>query len=141
MPLLNLRAILAGLLVDIAGSFAAWLLVLTTFASMLLSRGASEAELEATLRDPAQWGNILFVLIAVGVFFDGLAGYITARMAPRLEYWNVLALTGLLVLMHVSIAGNQEQPFEHRTLALVVGVVAAFAGGRLAKNRLGPPSP
>jgi hypothetical protein len=141
MPVLNLRAILAGLLVDIAGSFAAWLLVLTTYASMLLSRGVTEQELEATLRDPAQLGNVLFVLMLAGVFFDGLAGYITARMAPRVEYWNVLALVGLLGLMHLSVTGSAEKPVEYQSLALIAGIVAAFWGGRVAKNRSGPHAP
>ncbi|MBK8971770.1 MAG: hypothetical protein IPM37_10520 [Hahellaceae bacterium] len=138
MPVLNIRAILAGLLVDLVGSFAAWLVVLTAYASMLLGQGVSEAELETILSDPSQLGDIILVLMCAGILFDGFAGYVTARMSPRVEYWNVLALVGLLCLMHFSANRGEGVELAYQTPALIGGIVAAFIGGGLAKRRRRP---
>lgn len=135
MPVLNIRAILAGLLVDLVGSFAAWLVVLTTYASLLLSQGVSEAELETILSDPEKLGDIIMVLLFAGILFDGIAGYVTARMSPRVEYWNVLALVGLLCLMHFSVNQNENAELAYQTPALIGGIIAAFVGGGVAKRR------
>lgn len=136
MPLLNIRAILAGLAVDLAGSFAAGLLIIMGYASLLAGRGLDAQQLETLLRDPGQMQGVLILLMVVGVFFDGLAGFITARMARTLEYWNALALAGLLLVLHLSLHAESAPATDAwRGWALVGGLAAVMVGAGWAKRQ------
>ena len=79
--------------------------------------------------------GLLLVLVAVGVFFDGLAGYVTARMAKTLEYWHVLAMLGLLVVIQYGVSAESSFPYIIHVLSLAGGIVAAFYGAYLAKRK------
>ncbi len=131
----NVRAVLTGLLVDLAGSFAAAVVIVTVYTSILQSQGMDMHELEKRLSDPASLHDLLLILVSVGVFFDGLAGYITARMAPGLEMWHVLALVVILTLIHLYFHEDSTVGEGYRQVAWLLGSAAALAGGYFSKSR------
>ena len=136
---LNYRAVLAGLAVNLLGSFIGSILVLNVYASRLVSSGMTTAEVEKAIMDalmnPNDHAGLFLALLATGAVFDALSGYVTARRAGYLELWHVLALVGLLAVMQVGAGVVGGGVTVWYWLALISTIAAAFWGGWRAKIR------
>ncbi len=131
---LNYRAVLTGLVVDLVGTVVATVIVVTVYVGALSAQGSSDEEIATMLANPADSPELTLILIAIGIFFDGLAGYITARKAGYLEYWHVLAMLGLLVVIQIAIGGGAVLPALVLALSFLGGCSAAFYGAYLVKK-------
>ena len=75
--------------------------------------------------------------MAVGVFADAVAGYLTAKFATYLEYWHAFFMIMTVLLLHTVLKGESMIPLWYEIMVQVLGVIAAFYGaGRYKKNRL-----
>ncbi|OZG75122.1 hypothetical protein BTA51_01665 [Hahella sp. CCB-MM4] len=138
--MLNFRAIITGVVIDIVGSIAGGLIFMSIYPTMMLSRGMGQAEIKQILANPASSNELLWLLIAIGIFFDGLAGYVTARMAGYLEYWHVLAMIGLLTIVQFAMGGGEVFPAWVQFTGFLGGTTAAFfSAHRLKMKRLSLP--
>ncbi|WP_020407089.1 hypothetical protein [Hahella ganghwensis] len=132
--MLNFRAIITGVVIDIVGSIAGGLLFMMVYTSILLSRGMAEADVKLLLANPAASIELIWLLLAVGIFFDGLAGYVTARMAGYLEYWHVLAMLGLLTIVQFAMGGGEVFPSWVQVTGFFGGATAAFFSAYRVKS-------
>ncbi|RMF18581.1 MAG: hypothetical protein D6758_03835 [Gammaproteobacteria bacterium] len=136
---LNFRAIITGLIVNLLGSLAGAIVVVNFYASRLESAGMSPKDIEQAiteaLMNPDAHSQLYLGLLAVGTFFDGLSGYVTARKAGFLEYWHVLAMVGLLVVMQLGAGMMAGGTTGWYCAALLLTIGGAFFGGWRAKMR------
>ncbi len=123
---LNFRAVITGVVIDIVGSFAGSILVLLIYSSILAQQGMEQAAIEQVLTNPASSETLVWMLILVGIFFDGLAGHVTARIAGFLEYWHVLAMLGLMLIIQFALGGSSIFPAWVQVTGLFSGTIAAF---------------
>ncbi|MDG9668784.1 hypothetical protein ONV78_13660 [Hahella sp. CR1] len=137
---LNFRAVILGTVFDLGGSIIAIRLIAGFYLAMMHAGGASKEELEAFLGNPSDAFALMAILIGVGIAFDGLAGYLTARMAGFLEYWHVLAMWGLLTVMQFALSSGSGEsdatliPSYVFVVGYVGGLIAAFTGAYLFKE-------
>jgi len=133
---LNFRAVLAGVVVDLVGMIIASAIFVTVFVTSMSARGLSDEEITALLSNPAESTLLMGVLLLIGVVFDGVAGYVTALKAGYLEYWHVLAMLGLLVVIQLAMGGSgPELPATIYAISYLGGGAAAFYGAWLVKNK------
>ncbi|WP_158304919.1 hypothetical protein [Hahella chejuensis] len=108
--------------------------------AMLHAGGATKEDLEALIGNPSDAFGLMALLMGVGIAFDGLAGYLTARMAGYLEYWHVLAMWGLLTVMQFALSsgGGESDAVSIPSYVVIVGyfggLIAAFSGAYLFKK-------
>jgi len=133
---LNFRAVLAGLVVDLVGVIIASAIFVTIFVSNMSAKGATDEEIRALLSNPFESSTLTFILLSIGVLFDGVAGYVTAHRAGYLEYWHVLAMLGLLIIIQVAMSsGGPSVPGMVYAVSYIGGGAAAFYGAWLVKNK------
>jgi hypothetical protein len=132
---LNFRAILAGVVIDLVGLIIASAVFVTIFVGSLTAKGASDDEIRALLANPADSASLMFILLMIGIFFDGVAGYVTARRAGYLEYWHVLAMLGLLIVIQLAMSGGPTLPVLVQAVSYIGGGAAAFFGAWLVKRK------
>jgi len=136
MMKLKWSAVVFGALIDIALSIALSFVVLIGYASMLAAEGMSEADIQLNLSDPLSASPFALILMAVGVFADAVAGYLTAKFATYLEYWHALFMIMTVMLLHAILRGESMIPLWYEIVAQVMGVIAALYGaGRYKKSR------
>lgn len=102
---LNKKAVIIGLLVDIAGSIVVWLVIAVVAGIIIGTRlaitepGLKSAEITARIEQqltPSVGFNLSFLFI--GLFFTGLGGYIAAKIAKFAELKHAFAV-GILSLV------------------------------------------
>ncbi len=134
---LKWSAVVFGALIDIALSIALSFMVLIAYASILAANGMPEAEIQLTLSNPLSASSFALILIAVGVFADAVAGYLTAKFASYLEYWHALFMIMTVMLLHAALRGESMIPLWYEIVAQVLGIIAALYGaGRYKKISL-----
>ncbi|WLQ12585.1 hypothetical protein O5O45_22925 [Hahella aquimaris] len=137
---LNFRAVILGTVFDIGGSFIAFNIVSGFYLAMMHAGGASKEDLEALIGNPSDAFELMAILMGVGIAFDGLAGYLTAKMAGFLEYWHVLAMWGLLTVLQLALSSGVGEgdavslPSYVVVVGYVGGLIAAFTGAYLFKK-------
>ena len=131
---LNFRAVLTGVVINLVGLVIASAVFVTLFITTLTAKGATEDEIRTLLANPGDSFVLMLILLVIGIFFDGLAGYITARRAGYLEYWHVLAMLGLLIVIQLAMGGGPALPFLAHVISYLGGGAAAFYGAWLIKR-------
>jgi len=125
------KAILLGLVIDIAGTIVAGTIIAIGWGILLGAGGASGEEIDRFFRESStfQW-----VGLCTGLTFTGLGAYVAARIANRSEYRFALMLglcsLALGELMLRGLAGA-DYPEWVRLVGNVLILPAAFVGGHL----------
>jgi len=125
------KAIVLGLVVDVAGTIVAGTVLAIGWGIMLGASGASGAEIDRFFRESTtfQW-----VGLCTGLAFTGFGAYVAARVANRSEYRFALML-GLcsLAFGELVLGGlvDGDYPEWARLLGNVLMLPVAFAGGHL----------
>lgn len=127
-------AVVFGALIDIALSIALSFFVLIGYASILAAKGMSEADIQLNLSDPLSATSFALMLMAVGVFADAVAGYLTAKFASFLEYWHALFMIMTVMLLHGVLRGESMIPLWYEVTAQVLGLIAALYGAGIYKK-------
>ena len=138
---LNFRAIITGVVIDLVGSIAGGILVVVLYSAMMTQGNDNADAVEKILKNPANSDTLIWMLILVGIFFDGLAGHITAKIAGFLEYWHVLAMLGLLLVVQYTLRGDSVFASWVQFVGLTGGTSAAFLMAYRVKRtrRIDPP--
>jgi len=131
---LKWSAVVFGALIDIAISIALGLVLLIIYASILTGKGLSEADIQISLSDPLSSSIFAVLLLAVGAFTDGLAGYLTAKFAGYLEYWHALFMIMTVMFLHVGMSSGDGVPFWYNLISHILGLAAALFGAGLYKK-------
>ncbi len=124
----GVAAVLVGLAVVTIGSVAA---------------GRAVIALTGMGPEASPTAGFLAASLATRLLVAGLAGYLTAKAAPRAPLAHAGALAGVLVLLSVaaiaglSAAGGLEDPTWYPTAMLFVGPAGVLAGAALLATRSG----
>lgn len=88
--LLNHKAILYGILIEVIGTIIVSIAISQITRQVLGGRGFDEEAIKAFFQN--QFDNVPFMLagLAPGYLVAGLAGYTAANVAGHLEYWHAL---------------------------------------------------
>jgi len=129
---INGRAVLLGILVDIAGSFTLGLLILMILLGIYYaSKGIPVDEMETYMKtDIAS----LFLTIAIGFYFTFLGGFVAGRVAKSDEVLNasIVGIAGVLLLLFF---WNESSPGVN-LIGLTFTIPVAMLGGKLSIKKL-----
>jgi hypothetical protein len=125
------KAIVLGLVVDVAGTMVAGTIIAIGWGIMLGASGAGAEEIDRFFRESSafQW-----VGLCTGLAFTGLGAYVAARIANRSEYRFALML-GLcsLAFGELVLGGlvDGDYPEWARLVGNLLMLPVAFVGGHL----------
>ena len=132
----RIKAVLAGLAVDIGGSIAAGIAFIAVFAAVVGGAGADgdriTASLETLTNDP--WFDAGGT--AVGFLFSALGGYTCARIARHSEYRLGAVLAVLSIALGFLIGAGEGSLLYNAALA-AAAFASTLAGVRFGVSRNG----
>ena len=138
-----LRAILAGVSIDICGSVLLGFIIKTVYAVQVSTPEMTPSQIEDALRNiPNQsplmvLGNLLGWLLSVG------AGYVCARIARRDEFRTGALMAGCTTLITLIVADTSRDPISLTLLFILCDVACSMLGvmyGAQQNRRLAAPA-
>jgi hypothetical protein len=121
-----IKAVVFGLVTDIAGSTIAYIVMMFAYGIYLGVQGLSPGQIAAMASfNMGSW--TFYAGIALGTAFSALGGYVCARVSRRREYLLgaiVAALSGLFGL----VVGHKQYSALVNVLFLILGLVAVMLG-------------
>jgi hypothetical protein len=136
MKYISIRAVVLATLAVIGVDILSGLVLASVFAGPGLDAAATDAELKAVAAELAKDSGYLISALILGTASTVLGGYLAARIARTLPYYNALAFGLLGVLLGLFTSG--DFPLWFRVVGLGLTAPAALLGGHIAKTRFGP---
>lgn len=134
------KAVAAGVAIDIVGSLVMTVLVSAIGSFILLSRGHTQASLLEYMQQLGPFSAFNLIIILLGIVMSGVGGYVCASMANRHNYRPVLImaiLSGMIGFLLNLIQGMFQE--MGLTLALMLlSFVSVLAGGWLHQRTIDP---
>jgi hypothetical protein len=134
MQNISIRAVVLACLavfgVDIVSNFV----LISLFGGPAFGSGMSEEQIRRALQVLFQDARYLTFVLILGTASTVLGGYLAARLARSVPYFNALAF-GVLVLT-VNVLTGGELPTWFKVMAFAVTLPAALLGGHIAKLRM-----
>ena len=129
-------AVLAGLAVDLGGTFVVGIAIGIGYAATLASEGKAPEQIqEAMTTSDASSGSFIAVS-AVGGLFSLLGGYVCARVARRNELRVTAFLALLVVVLGFLMSGGSESLDAGVLAALnLLTIAAVLLGGEIGRRR------
>ena len=124
------KAVIYGVLTDLAGTFVGGIVVFAALGSMVASDTTAPERMDEALM---QSTGYLTVSLAVGMCFTVLGGFVAARTANHREYWHAF-LTGLAVLILGELMiglSPDAYPLSYRIIGDLLTIPAALLGGHI----------
>ncbi|HYC45091.1 MAG TPA: hypothetical protein VED01_06350 [Burkholderiales bacterium] len=127
-------AVIAGLLVDLGGSFLAGIVLTVLYGATLLDGATDEAQIAAELSSiPADsWVSIIGMI--VGCLFSILGGYVCARIARRSEY-KLGGIVAAIAAVVGALVGAGYYPLMLNISMIVATVLSVLSGVWLGVRR------
>lgn len=133
MDEISIKAILLGVITDIAGSTVAGIIMMPIFGSNLFTEEMTGQELEEALLAMTQGNEFLLTSLIVGIIFTVIGGYVAARVAKKGIYLNSGMVGVIGVFLGILLARDAAPWFD---VAGYISVIpAALLGGYLFKSR------
>lgn len=141
----GIKAVLAGLAVDIGGSILASVVLTMAYAMSLAGTGADETEIASSLAEIPADSWVYMVGIVAGCLFSALGGYVCARIARHSEYRLGAILATVSAASGLMMGSDAAGPMFNIALASA-GFASTMAGAwlgvsRNARNRPRQPQP
>jgi len=133
-PRSPVSAILAGLGVDVGGSFLSSVVVAIAYSTMLAARGRTPEQMVEELIAVTASTGYLIVGAIVGSAFSLLGGYLCARMVRRDEHRFGAIMAVLSMLIGLVLGGTRMGAGLH-ALMLLSTFVSVMAGAELGRRR------
>ena len=134
---INIKAVLLGILVDIAGTFTLGLLVIALLLGIyFVSQGIPLDDMETYTKNDVP---SIFLMIAVGLYFTFLGGFAAGRVAKSDEVLNssIVGIFGVLLILFFW----NESSLWFNLIGLTLTIPAAMLGGKLSiKKSAQPPN-
>jgi hypothetical protein len=129
---INLRAIILASLavfgVDLVSSF----LLISLFGGPAFDSSRTDAQIRAAMQVLLQDSRYLTSALILGTASTVLGGFLAARLARVLPYFNALAFG--LVGLALSALAVDDQPTWFKVIGFTLTLPAALLGGHLAKR-------
>lgn len=137
MPSISIRAVILASLAVLGVDIMSSLLLTQMFGGPGFDSGLSDEQLRSAYQVLLQDVRYLTLGLILGTASTVLGGYLAARLARTMPYWNALAF-GVLGLL-ISSIGSGDLPTWFKVVALLLTLPAALLGGHLAKLRMSGP--
>lgn len=137
MPSISIKAIILASLAVLGVDILSHTLLTQMFGGPGFGSGLSDEQLRAAYQVLLQDVRFLTLGLILGTASTVLGGYLAARLARSVPYWNALAF-GVLGLL-LSAIGSGDLPTWFKVIGLFFTLPAALLGGHLAKLRMDRP--
>jgi Ca2+/Na+ antiporter len=136
-----LRAILAGLAVDLGGSMLAGIALSLFYAASLAGSGLSQAQVDEAMKNVAPTSGVAIVGIVLGALCSVAGGYVCARVARRDEYriGGVMAALSAFFSLLMGSGGTPGDLMFLLTLCTIACVLLGVKYGREANRQRAAP--
>jgi hypothetical protein len=133
MPPINIKAVVLASLAVFGVDIVSSMLLFDAFGGPDLSN-MTEEQVRAALLVMFQDTRYLTIALILGTASTVLGGYLAARLAHSMPYFNALAF-GVLGLV-MSLFTSSDLPVWFKVLGLGLTLPAALAGGHMAKLQM-----
>ena len=130
------KALLISLAIMLALDTLGGMILTIFFASQSLHENTTPEQTRATVEAMNQSSGFLLSALAYGTITTILGGYLAARLAKRLPYFNAGALGLASVAVGILLSGSSPLWFD--MVGFFVTLPAALFGGHLAKREATP---
>ncbi|MDY6948798.1 MAG: hypothetical protein SXG53_24145 [Pseudomonadota bacterium] len=134
MPNISIRAVILASLAVLGVDIMSSLLLTQIFGGPGFDSGLSDEQIRAAYQVLLQDVRYLTLGLILGTASTVLGGYLAARLARSVPYFNALAF-GVLGLL-ISSIGSGELPTWFKVGGLLLTLPAAVLGGHLAKLQM-----
>jgi hypothetical protein len=131
MPSISIRAVILASLAVMGVDIMSSMVLTQLFGGPGFDSGLSEEQIRAAYQVLLQDVRYLTLGLILGTASTVLGGYLAARLAGSVPYFNALAF-GVLGLM-ISVIGSGDLPTWFKLTGLLLTLPAAVLGGHLAK--------
>jgi MFS family permease len=125
------KALLISLAAMLALDTLGGMILTIFFASQLLHENTTHEQTQAVVEAVNQSSGFLLSALAYGTVTTILGGYLAARLAKRLPYFNAGALGLASIAIGILLAGSSPLWFD--VVGFFITLPAALFGGHLAK--------
>ncbi len=137
MPNISFRAVILASLAVLGVDILSSLLLTQMFGGPAFDSSMSEEEIRRAYQVLLQDVRYLSFGLILGTASTVLGGYLAARLARTMPYFNALAF-GVLGLL-ISMIGSGDLPTWFKLIGLTLTLPAAVLGGHLAKLHMSRP--
>jgi hypothetical protein len=134
---ISIRAVILASLAVFGVDIVSGALLIGAFGGPALDSGMSEEQMRQAFLVLFQDARYLTFALLAGTASTVLGGYLAARLARTLPYFNALAF-GVLSLV-VSMVTSGDLPTWFKVFGIGITLPAALLGGHLAKLRMSKP--
>ncbi len=133
-----IKAVAAGLAVDLGGSIVSTILLAIAYGIVLGTLGVSAEEIESVTTNLPTDSPLFYLATLAGLAFSLLGGYVCARIAKRAEFKLGALLAAISAGVGLAIGGDPGR-FGMLISLTLLGIAAVIAGAQMgrAKNRRG----
>jgi fructose-specific phosphotransferase system IIC component len=117
-----LRAVLAGLAVDVGGSVVIGIAISVMYATQLLGQGVAESDLRQAMENMPHASALYIGGTLLGLLMSLLGGYVCARIARRDEYRAGTIMAALSTLLGLMMTAHPA--FDEMTVLLTASSIA-----------------
>lgn len=131
MPNISIKAVILASLAVFGVDIVSQMTLINIFGGPALGSGLSDEQLRAAMLVLFQDTRYLTLVLVFGTASTVLGGYLAARLAGSVPYFNALAF-GVLGLI-VSTLTSGDLPLWFKIVGFAVTLPAALLGGHIAK--------
>jgi hypothetical protein len=131
---INLRAIILASLAVFGADIVSTFLLISLFGGAAFDPSRTDEQIRAAMQVLLQDTRYLTGTLLFGTASTVLGGFLAARLARTLPYFNALAF-GLLGLFLSALAVDGNAPLWFKLIGFALTLPAALLGGHLAKQR------
>ncbi len=134
MPNISIRAVMLATLAVLGIDIVTGMVLTQMFGGPGLDSGLTQDEIRRAYQVLMQDVRYLTLGMIFGTASTVLGGYLAARLARSMPYFNALAF-GVLGML-ISMIGTGDLPTWFKVVGLLLSLPAAVLGGHLAKLRM-----
>lgn len=138
MPSISIRAVILATLAVLGIDILSGMLLTHLFGGPGFDSNLSKEEIRHAYQVLMQDVRYLTLGLILGTASTVLGGYLAARLARSMPYYNALAF-GVLGML-ISVIGSGDLPTWLMVVALGLSLPAAVLGGHIAKLRMSKPA-
>jgi hypothetical protein len=138
MQNISIRAVILATLAVLGIDILSGMLLTQMFGGPGWAAGLSKEEIQRAYQVLMQDVRYLTLGLLLGTASTVLGGYLAARLARSMPYYNALAFGVLGIL--ISMIGAGDLPTWVKVVGLGLSVPAAVLGGHIAKLRMSKPA-
>ncbi|HEY5754576.1 MAG TPA: hypothetical protein VIU34_02075 [Steroidobacter sp.] len=138
MPSISIRAVILATLAVLGVDIVSGMVLTQMFGGPAFGANLSQEEIRHAYQVLMQDVRYLTLGLILGTASTVLGGYLAARLARSMPYYNALAF-GVLGML-IGVIGSGDLPTWLKVVGLGLSLPAALLGGHIEKLRMGKPA-